>query len=108
MTGCVEVPMIVASRPSRWSGEDTTTSSVYVPLHTTTVAHFGDAFTAVWMLLYWAVAHDSPELVELPVVERKIASPLCPLALAVVMTSVYPSPAPASTPAASSTRAILV
>src|ERR1019366_4253485 len=47
----VAVPLIVASRPLRVSGEDTTTSSVYVPLHTPTVAHFGAAFTADWIVL---------------------------------------------------------
>ena len=42
--------MMVASWPVSVSGEDTTTSSVYVPLHTTTVAHFGAAVTADWIV----------------------------------------------------------
>src|ERR1039457_6037812 len=46
----VAVPLIVASRPLRVSGEDTTTSSVYVPLPPTTVAHFGAAVTADWLV----------------------------------------------------------
>jgi hypothetical protein len=51
MNVVVGLPLIVALRPSRLRGADTTTSSVYVPLHTTTVARFGAAFTADWIVV---------------------------------------------------------
>jgi|SRR5580700_10550974 hypothetical protein len=107
MNVVVGLPLIVALRPSRLRGADTTTSSVYVPLQTTTVAHFGAAVTADWIVAYRAVLHDSPELVEAPSGETKIASLSCVLALAEVTPRLSTRPAAATNPAVKMTRIVL-
>jgi hypothetical protein len=80
---------------------------VYVPLQTTTVAHFGAAFTADWIVAYRAVLHDSPELVEAPDGETKIASLSWLLALAEATPRLRARPAPATNPAVKMTRIFL-
>src|SRR5665213_544327 len=94
---------MVASRPLRLSGADTTTSSMYVPLHTTTVAQAGAASTAAWMVEEVAVPHDVPALDGLPAGETKIVPLAAP---ADATTKPCATPAPTTSPAATNIRTV--
>ena len=61
---CVVVgtPCMTASSPTSESGVETTTSSAYVPAHTTTVSPGCAASTADWIVEYVAESHEYPPL----------------------------------------------